>query len=140
MKNQDWGENLENLFAAIGLSEKESRVYRVLLESGELPAGEIITKSRLKRGITYAVLYTLEKDGLVSQVKKGKKTFFRPEPPQKLADLLLNKKTQIDYLHNSFSQLLPKLSSQYKLSVGRPTVAYFEGEDGVKALFDDIPT
>lgn len=138
MKYKEWGSQLENLFIAIGLSDKEARVYRILLDGGELSAGEIISRSHLKRGITYNVLYKLEKDGLIMQTKKGVKTHFRPESPQKLFDLLEQKRTQVEYLSQNLYQILPKLISQYKLSVGRPTVRYFEGEEGIREIFDDI--
>lgn len=138
MKFEEWGDQLEKLFIAIGLTDKESRVYRVLLDGGDLSAAEIINRTHLKRGITYNILYKLEKDGLVVQTSKGKKTHFRPESPQKLFDLLERKKAQVDYLSANFSQILPKLVSQYKLSVGRPTVRYFEGFEGLHKVFQDI--
>ncbi len=138
MKFEEWGNQLEKLFIAIGLTDKESKVYRVLLDGGDLSAGEIINRTHLKRGITYNLLYKLEKDGLVTQTSKGTKTHFRPESPQKLFDLLERKKAQVDYLSANFSQILPKLVSQYKLSVGRPTVRYFEGEQGIRDVFEDI--
>lgn len=138
MKFEEWGDQLEKLFTAIGLTDKEARVYRVLLDGGDLSAAEIINRTHLKRGITYNILYKLEKDDLVVQTSKGKKTHFRPESPQKLYDLLERKKSQVDYLSANFSQILPKLVSQYKLSVGRPTVNYYEGKEGLLEVFMDI--
>lgn len=138
MKFEEWGDQLENLFVAIGLTDKEARIYRILLDGGDLSAAEIINRSHLKRGITYNILYKLEKDGLVVQTSKGTKTHFRPESPQKLFDLLERKKAQVDLVTENFSQVLPKLVSQYKLSVGRPTVRYYEGEEGIREVFEDI--
>jgi hypothetical protein len=34
--------------------------------------------------------------------------------------------------------LIPNLTSQYNLSIGKPTVSYFEGEEGLKSVFRDI--
>jgi len=34
--------------------------------------------------------------------------------------------------------LLPQLSKQYKLSIGKPTIQYFEGKEGLVKVFQDI--
>lgn len=129
---------LESLFISLGFSEKEARVYRVMLEIGQGPATTIITKADLKKGITYAVLKNLEKRGLVSSFGKEGKTYFRAEDPQKLLDLVEEKKREVDSLRNSLSEIVPKLTSQYKLAIGKPTIRYFEGKEGLVKVFEDI--
>ena len=138
MQKQTFSKILEPLFISLGLSEKEARIYRIILEIGQGKAGTVSTKSGLKRGITYATLYNLEKQGLVSQVVIKSKTHFRAEDPTKLLDLVDKKKDELKTLENSLKDIVPKLKSQYKLAVGKPTIRFFEGEEGIKAVFEDI--
>lgn len=122
----------------LGFSEKEAIIYRIILDLGQGSAAEIISESGLKRGITYAVLYNLEKQELILKFLKGSKTYFQAEDPQKLIDILENKKKQIDTLDVNLNQILPHLRSHFKLALGKPTVRYFEGEEGIRAVFKDI--
>lgn len=132
------GKTLESLFTALGLSEKESKIYRLMLELGEAPVATIITKSNLKRGITYAVLYNLEKQTLVTSLNKKGKTYFRAEPPHRLLELVEKKKQDISTLEASLKTIVPQLSAQYKLAIGKPTIRYYEGAEGLKEVFKDI--
>jgi sugar-specific transcriptional regulator TrmB len=138
MNSNIWKKSLEYIFTLIGLSEKEARVYRVLLEMGEGKVAKIASGSQQKRGITYAVLDNLEKQGLIRKHAKEGKTYFQAEDPQKLVDIVNDKKKQIGTIESSLNEIAPRLRSQYKLSVGKPTIRYFEGEEGLKAVFSDI--
>ena len=138
LKEPAWEKTLENIFKLLGFSDKEAKIYRIILDLGLGSAGEIIKKSGLKRGITYAILYNLEKQGLIRKFQKRSKTYFQTEDPQKLIDILENKKKQIDTLDSNLSQIVPQLRSHYKLALGKPTIRYFEGEEGIKTVFADI--
>lgn len=138
MSTQLDGKTLESLFIALGLSEKESKVYRLMLELGQAAVATIITKSNLKRGITYAVLYNLQKLGLVNSLAKKGKTYFQVEPPQKILELVEKKKQDINTLETSIQTIVPQLSAQYKLAVGKPTIRYYEGAEGLKEVFKDV--
>jgi sugar-specific transcriptional regulator TrmB len=131
-------EVIKILFSQLGFSEKETKVYTVLLEKGELPAGEIVKASGLKRGITYAVLYELEEKGLVKFTKKGTRTIFQPESPHKLLELVEVRKEQINAIENTLKYSIPKLMSQYKLALGKPTVQFYEGEESIRDLLHEI--
>ena len=126
---------LKSLLISSGLSSKEALIYMFLLEKGSVKASTIFKSfPKLKKGNTYALLDKLEKKKLVT--KKG--VLFEPLPPQNLLTRL-KKKTQ--NLKNSLKYLeesLPELTSKYKLSVGKPTIKYFEGLDGIKDVFEDI--
>lgn len=133
-----WDEEIRHLLSALGLSEKEALVYQCLLSGGSLPIGKIITQTGLKRGITYAIVYKLAKLGLVRQFEKEGKTYVEPEPPEKLAEIAASKDKELELTKTKLDHLLPKLSSQYKLSVGKPTIQYFEGKEGLIKVFQDI--
>lgn len=131
-------QELEQLLSSLGLTEKEAKTYRVLLELGNSSIGNIVTKTGLKRGITYACLYKLEKLGLALKHDKDGKTNFEPLPPMKLVEICASKSKEIELTTAKLEHLLPKLTNQYKLSVGKPTIQYFEGKDGLVKVFQDI--
>lgn len=138
MKDLNSGEILSTLFTHLGFSDKEVKIYTVLLEKGQATAGEIITASGLKRGITYAILYELEEKGLIKVSKSEKKTVFELENPQALLDLLDIRKKEVESVENSLKYYIPQLVSQYKLAIGKPTVRYYEGQQGLEKAFEDI--
>ncbi len=129
---------LEGLLISAGIAEKEAKLYLMLLEQSELPANKIISLSGLKRGNTYAILHQLEIKGLVTSFKKDRKAYFRAEPPAKVLALLEQKSVEVEQAKTSFAKMLPKLSSAYKLAVGKPVIRYFEGEEGIKEIFNEV--
>jgi hypothetical protein len=82
----------------------------------------------------------LENKKLVRSFEKEGKTVFQVEPPSKLQDLVEQKKQQVEIMENSVKHVIKHLTSQYKLAVGKPTVQYFEGEEGLEKVFADIYT
>lgn len=129
---------LAALLQKIGLSEKEEIIYTALLTQGKASPGELAKKTKLKRGITYVVLNSLVKKGLISMFEENKKTHFQIENPRRLLDLIEQHKQEVDTLEHSFKYLLPKLISQFKLAIDKPTIRFFEGQEGIKEVFDDI--
>lgn len=128
----------ETLLLDAGLSPKESRVYQVLLEKGTLSAPEIVKASGLKKGITYTVLHKLATEELVLEFERDGKLCYQPTDPRKLKDMIERHKRSMEDVSSRVDALLPELQSTYKLSVGKPTVQYFEGIDGLKTVFSDI--
>lgn len=116
----------------IGLTAKEAGLYELLLRLGEVPAQTIIKESKLKRATAYKVLYSLEKKGLVSQKDIEKKIHFRPESPTKLLELSEQTHETYDRAREDLRKMLPELTSSYILSVERPVVTTYEGEEGIK--------
>lgn len=135
---QKTDERLELLFKTAGLAEKQAKLYRLLLITGEERPSALARKSGIKRANTYALLEDLARRGLVTKFEKDKVIYFRPEPPQRIADLIENRQRETDIARELTHDLLPNLTSQYNLSVGKPTISYFEGKDGLETVFKDI--
>lgn len=138
MKKNVIPDQLNTLLMNVGLTEKEATIYEVLLSCGMATASEIMEASGLKRGITYAVLYSLEKKKLITSFEKESKTCFQVEPPNRLMDLVEERKQQVEIMENSMKHVIKDLTSQYKLAVGKPTVQYFEGKEGLQKVFENI--
>lgn len=122
---------------AIGFTQKELDLYELLLKVGEVDAGRLIAETRLKRPTVYKSLYSLVEKGLVIQRELKGKSFFRPEPPEKLASIADSRIGQLEQARTDITALLPELTASYLLSVQRPVVSVFEGVSGLKKVFED---
>lgn len=133
-------ERLEFLFRHAGLSEKQAKLYRLLLMDGEARPSTLSKKSGIKRGNVYALLKDLSFRGLVTEVEKEKVTYFRPEPPEKLVSIIEAREKEIAIAITLARDMIPKLAGQYRMAVNKPTVTYLEGEEGLRRVFEDIYT
>lgn len=129
---------LELLFRHAGLSEKQAKLYRLLLIDGEARPSALSKKSGVKRGNVYALLKDLSFRGLVTEVEKEKVTYFRPEPPEKLGSLIEYQEKEAQVAKNLAAELLPSLTSQWKTTIGKPVIRYYEGEEGLKKILEDV--
>lgn len=131
-------ERLELLFRHAGLSEKQAKLYRLLLITGDERPSNLARKSGIKRANTYALLDDMARRGLVTKFEKEHITHFRPEPPKKLVDIIEARKKETAIAEDLAGDLLPNLTSQFQLAVGKPTITYYEGEKGIHDVFTDI--
>lgn len=131
-------DRLELLFRHAGLSEKQAKLYRILLSDGEQRPAFLSRKSGIKRGNTYALLRDLKLRGLVTEFEKGKITYFRPEPPSKLLELIAGREKDIHIARDIASDMVPRLTSQWKTAINRPIVQLYEGKEGMERVFEDI--
>ncbi len=135
----------KDIFTSINLTPGESIVYEYLLKNGESPAGDIIKRTPLKRGIAYKILDSLIEKSLVIEKtsipskKQGRKkiSHFLPNHPEKLREFIENEKKSLDKAKNTLEANMPSLISDFNLVSGRPGVRFFEGIDGIKEALSD---
>jgi sugar-specific transcriptional regulator TrmB len=125
---------MKQLLEKLGLSEKEASVYVALLELAEDTVQNIARKSGVNRATTYVILEKLMKYGLASQIKKGKKTYFVAEDPRELANILSAQQHELEDRRRLLDDSLNQFTAVYNAKRGKPTVRYYEGEDGLEAL------
>lgn len=132
---------VENL-RQFGLNEKEIYVYLSLIALGPSPVRVISSKAEVNRGTTYDILKKLIELGLVSTYehyhKEDKRQYFVAEPPQKILDAIENKKRDLESLSNHVQKALPELQSMYDKSGSGPVVKYYEGNQGVETILQDV--
>lgn len=121
----------------LGLTKKEADVYELLLKLGEVPAGQIIKESKLKRATVYKVLGSLEEKGLVTKKDVEKIIHFRPESPTQLTELAERQYKNLERAKDSLQTVIPELLSSYTLAVEKPIVTTFEGVEGLKKIYLD---
>ncbi|MEK7130462.1 MAG: helix-turn-helix domain-containing protein [Patescibacteria group bacterium] len=129
---------LEKILEDLGLSEKETKVYLACLELGESAPADIAKHSGINRATTYVIAEKLTKDGLISQLEKGKKTYFTAENPEQLLRLLRKQEQDIKNKEQEFQKYLPELKTIFDTAGERPKVRFFEGKEGVQAIREDF--
>jgi HTH-type transcriptional regulator, sugar sensing transcriptional regulator len=114
-----------------GLSEPEAKIYCSTLALEEATVDKIARHADLNRTSSYPIFERLMKMGLISQGKKKKKTVFKAARPEKLVNILDEKKEGI-------TAILPDLKNLFDISRGRPGVSFFAGAEGLKTVLLDI--
>lgn len=138
----------KDLFTQLGLSPNEAIVYEYLLKNGTSPAGQIIKKTPLKRGVIYNALEELARKDLIiekknlSNSKKGanKIAYFSPNHPQKLQEYVESEKLRLEKVEKTLDVSLPVILSNFNLVSGKPGVKFYEGLDGIKKVLEDSLT
>jgi len=123
-----------------GLSEKESRVYLALMEAGSAPVSDIAAKAKINRTTAYDILENLIAYGLVSYVGDERTKHFVAENPELLISYLEKKSKAFKQRAEEAKEMLPELKGAYNLIPHKPKVKYYEGDDGIIAMYEDSLT
>ena len=117
---------------AYGLSEKEAIVYTALLQIGPATANQTSEKADLVRTTTYDVLKTLREQGIVSVITKNKILHYEAAEPEKLIQILEEKK-------NSVAGIIEQLKRLKNPSTtNKPKFELYEGKEGIKTVYQNI--
>lgn len=122
---------------AVGLQEKEAKVYLAALELGKGTAQQIAQKADLKRPTTYVIVEELMQQGLISSYYEGKKQYFVAENPERLTDMLRNQKQEVEKREEQLQSILPQLQSINNRQTDKPVVKYYEGKAGILAMVNE---
>jgi sugar-specific transcriptional regulator TrmB len=97
----------------------------------------IARKTGLGRTHIYDIVEELKQKGLVSETKHRKIRQFVVEPPERLGSFLEEQKSQIETKQKALDLLMPTLTSLYRPTSFLPKVKLYEGEEGIRAIYDD---
>lgn len=122
----------------IGLAEKEARVYLATLELGQSTVQKIAEKAKVNRATTYVVIESLIQKGLMSSAYENKKQYFYAEAPEKLNSLFREQAMEIQRKQEYLDKILPNLKALKSRDKEGPTVRYFEGKEGMRAIAEEI--
>ena len=120
----------EKFLQDAGLTIIESRVYLTILGLGAELAGVIARKSGIHRRSVYDAIDRLIEKGLVSYIVKNNRRCYEATNPNRLLEIVKEKEDRL-------SHLLPKLQEKYKSSKEKKQTLFFQGRDGLKAVFQD---
>ncbi len=118
---------LRNILKEIGLNKKESGIYLALVELGSAPVSKVAEKAKINRVTAYSILEKLIERGMANSVTKNKTKFFSATRPEAVSQELKRKAAD-------FQKALP-LFRRLEGEANLPHVKYFEGLEGIKAIY-----
>ncbi len=122
----------------LGLSEKDLAVYEALLRLGSAPLRRVAEEAGLNRGTAYDALKRLLQNGLVSYVDAKTHRYFVAQDPQTLRRLATHREVALRESRLSLEAMLPRFEELMGSEARRPAVRYFEGEEGIRDMLDDV--
>lgn len=121
-----------------GIGENESILYDIMLKTGEATVLDLQKQAPFPRTLLYYILNNLMHLGLVSFIKKPRRTVYLAEDPEKLYDIVQEREREFEKSKNSLQEIIPELRNQYHLSQNRPGVRFFEGIERYREALEDV--
>lgn len=121
---------------SIGFGPKQSIIYVALLDMGQATAAEIGKKTGINRTTVYDVVDELQQTGLVTRVPEIKKKTYRAESPEKIPIILEKQAQHLRDMARQSQGLVSMLQSVVAKTPSKPKIKIFEGEKGLKSLYD----
>ncbi|MFH1286212.1 MAG: helix-turn-helix domain-containing protein [Candidatus Magasanikbacteria bacterium] len=115
----------------LGLSQNEAKIYETMLQEGETTVSEISNKSKIHRRNIYDSMNRLMEKGLVFQVIGRGDNLFRPVEPNKLMELVDEKRELLE-------KIMPDLLSEYEAKPHLEAAYIYKGIEGFKNYLRDI--
>ncbi len=130
-------DKFKNLGLAAGLSDNETKMYLAILEMGPSAIQKVAQKVGLSRVASYTIAEQLIQKGLASWFKKDKKRYVSVENPDYILELIKRRESELEEERTKIRKLLPELKTYYRLAGKRPEVRFYEGVEGLKAIYED---
>lgn len=130
--------NVRQLLVSLGLSHTETETYIALLELETVSIRKVAEKSGINRGTTYEAIKKLVHMGLVSVRQSGKREYYSAESPEKIFDIIRDKRKELLAIQQHAQTIVPALLAQQIRPQGRPLVRYYEDDEGVVAILRDV--
>jgi sugar-specific transcriptional regulator TrmB len=119
------------LFKELGFTEREIKVYRALLELGQVTAGPIASKSKLAHTKVYDTIQRLVDKGLVTYITISKTKHFQAVDPKEILNILDERKRRAE-------DLVRELEQKVQFAQQKQGATVHEGFKAIKALFNHI--
>ena len=129
-----------NQLKELGFSDKEAKVYLALLEMGPSSVSEVARQAKINRTTGYDILEALAGRKLVRSATKKRRVIYVAENPESIKRLLEEEATRYKNMANKVSKVMPELKAMYTEIEKKPIVKFYEGLDGLKALYEDSLT
>lgn len=123
--------------ASFGLSDEESEIYEILLLNGQMGAGSILAKTKIKRGLLYKTLERLQSKHLVDESNLRGRSVFSASAPDEFLKMAEEDEAKAKRTRERIAEALPQMKAKYNLSHERPTIKFYEGADGLRKLYEE---
>lgn len=121
-----------------GLTEKESKIYTFLLETGGAFPSKVASATRINRSTTYKTLASLSIKGLVNEIEKKNKLFYQIEKPKRLVKYAENQVKISEENLGYINKIFPELNMMFSKTPNKPKVKFFEGPEAIQIICDEV--
>lgn len=122
----------------IGLTEGESQIYELLIETGETKAGALVKNATLASSKVYDVLQKLVNKGLASVAMKNGVKHYEATPPERLIDFLEERKSELSKAQEEMLKLIPVIKEKQRAKVEQSNVRLYIGKNGPKIVLKEL--
>jgi sugar-specific transcriptional regulator TrmB len=129
---------VQELLMQLGFSEAEAEVYWTLLNLETVSIRKVANASGINRGTVYDALKALQSAGLVIARKTGVRERYGAESPEKIYDLIRDRRKDLLRNQRQAEALIPKLMARQARPQGSPIVRYYEDDEGVVTILRDV--
>ncbi len=129
---------VQKLLLELGYSSAEAETYWALLNLETVSIRKVSEYSGINRGTTYDAIKKLVLAGLVHARKSGEREYFSAESPEKIYDLIKERRKELWQVQQYANTLIPELLAKKARPQGRPLVRYYEDDEGVVAVLKDV--
>jgi sugar-specific transcriptional regulator TrmB len=127
-----------DLLKQLGLSDYEAQTYQALLKLDAVSIRKVAEQSGINRGTTYEAIKKLLAHGLVSARQNGKREYYSAESPEKIYDIIRERRKELWQTLQDAQKLVPTMRAQSVRPEGRPLVRYFEDDEGIVSILKDV--
>lgn len=121
----------------LGLTEAEEQLYIALLREGEGTASALAKKAGVDRRLAYDKIEALQEKGLVSYLDVEQKRVYKPTNPERLKELVEDRREGLNELEEKLDAFLPDLMTHFTAEKEDREVRVLQGKDAIKQLFND---
>ncbi len=126
----------DKLLRTLGFTDSESKLYLVSLETGPATVQDLAKKAKISRVTAYAAVDALMRNTLMSTMQQGKKRLFSAESPDRLISFVQNR---MQHMQSTLKEVEASVEELRLLQRGeKPVVKMFTGEEGIRALQNDL--
>lgn len=129
---------LTNTLKDIGFNDKEIVIYSTLLPLGSASIRTLAEKTGINRGTVYDILEALSQRGFIEIEKRGSRRKFLVKSPEELLNSLEKQQRDLENHKKKVEDVMPQLLSFYAKQGGRPSVEYFDDDEGIKRILEDV--
>lgn len=128
------------LLSELGLSKQEIETYETALAMGMFPASTLGNRLCIPRSTARYACESLVKKGLMVETKKANTKLFAAMNPTRLFSILHEQEAEIARKKERLSQAVKELEERYNPQAKLPKITFYEGEDGVGRMFEELLT
>ncbi len=128
-------DQLISFFEELGLSDKETLVYKALLKRKEATLLQLARDTCLPRTTLYRLIENMIKTGICKEIPEDKSKKVQAVKPQELYFLIEKKRQKIQEIEQEFPKLQKILEQEGKDSYNNAAeVLFYRGKDGLKQM------